>query len=241
MRADARIEADAFDDFTRVHVFGQGIAVQLVEESHPQRQVGIGKKLDRFRLCRSGVKHRHILGQGPLHQQIGKDLCLFPARPDHDPRGIEVVMQRLTLAQEFGAKDDVLAPEQFAHPVGKADGHGRFDHDGRGRIDLKRQFDHRFHRGGVEEVGFGVVIRRRRDHDETRFPAGGRAVDGGRQVQFLRGQPLFQFHIFDRRGPGIQLRHALRRQIHRRDSVVLGQQDCVRQTHVPNSKNSNFH
>src|SRR3546814_1338988 len=46
---------------------------------------------------------------------------------DDDPRWMEIVVERLALAQELGRKDDRIAAGLGAHPLGEADRHRRLE------------------------------------------------------------------------------------------------------------------
>jgi len=51
--AYTRIKADARNDLAWIHAMRAGVAVQLVEEGNPHRQIGGGEKLDRLALSKS--------------------------------------------------------------------------------------------------------------------------------------------------------------------------------------------
>lgn len=48
MRANPGIQAHAGDDVPGVQAPNLGIGVQFIEETHPQRQIGVGEQLDCF-------------------------------------------------------------------------------------------------------------------------------------------------------------------------------------------------
>jgi len=57
---------------------------------------------------------------------------------DDDPRRIEVVVQRLALAQELGTEDHLIGAEPSADVLDEADLDGRFDDDRRLRAGFER-------------------------------------------------------------------------------------------------------
>jgi len=101
--------------------------------------------------------------------------------------------------------------------------------------------DDRLHRGDVEAVGVDVVIGRRRDDDVIGTGQRRGRVGRGGQVQRAAGQEILQLGIDDRRGPGIDHRHPLGRDVDRDDLVMLRQQDGVRQADIAQAKNGNLH
>jgi len=109
---------------------------------------------------------------------------------DDDPRGVEIVVQRTALAQEFGAEDDLLRAQPRPDIVDKADRDGRFDDHGGVRCMGLGEADDRLDRGCVEAVGVDVVIGRRRDDDVIGTGQCRSRVGRGGQVQRAAGQEI---------------------------------------------------
>ena len=66
MAANARIQANAINDISGVQALAFGISIQFVKIGHAQRQIGIGKQLDRLGFGKAHVQGIHILLDGPL-------------------------------------------------------------------------------------------------------------------------------------------------------------------------------
>ncbi|MOA31243.1 hypothetical protein D3C78_1523910 [compost metagenome] len=90
--ADARVQADAFDDLAGIQIMGFGIAVQLVEVGHAHGQVGVGEQLDGFGFGAVGEQGGDVLLDGALLQQTGEGFRTLGALADDDPRRIQVVV-----------------------------------------------------------------------------------------------------------------------------------------------------
>ena len=94
---------------------------------------------------------------------------------DDDPAGVEVVIQRLGLAQKLRAEQNIVGTKLLADIFGVSDRDRGFYDDG--RLVLQRsvlcRFQHkiydRFHRTAVKKVLLGIIIRRRRHNDKIRI------------------------------------------------------------------------
>ena len=73
---------------------------------------------------------------------------------------MQIVVERLALAQELGAEDDAIAGEPFASLGNVADRHSRFDNDDRLVIGGKHLLDDGIHRRCVKEIALDIVIGR---------------------------------------------------------------------------------
>ena len=137
---------------------GGRVGVQLVEVSHPHRQKGIGKKLDRLGLGAVGQQHRNILLDGPLAQEIGKHLR--PRRLlTHDDAGrVKIVVKRPAFPQKLRRENEIAATQLLPGLFGIAHRHGGLDDHQRIRIDRHHIADHRLNGTGIEVVGLGIVI-----------------------------------------------------------------------------------
>ena len=79
---------------------------------------------------------------------------------DDYPAGIQIIVQRLGLAQKLGTEDDALAVVLLPDGGRISNRHcGLDDHDGV-RVRLHDQLDHIFHIRRVEVLGNGIVICR---------------------------------------------------------------------------------
>ena len=128
MRADARVQTDALNDSLRVQSLYLRIRIQLVEITHTQRQVCIGKQLHSLRLLQSHEQRIHVRLQCPFLQQCRKLLrfllqvltgnglnsrillvaSLYQLRVAHDDTaGVEVVVQRLAFPQKLRREQQV--------------------------------------------------------------------------------------------------------------------------------------
>ncbi len=222
--ADPGVETHALDHLARVDPVRRGIGVEFVEEGDAHREIGVGEQLDRLGLCIARLQDRGIGLQRPFEQQACEFRRARMRVADDDPRGIEIVVKRAPFAQEFGRKDDRIAAEFGAHPVGKADRHGRFDDDQRvGRHD-QRVGDDALDRACVEIIGVGIIIGRRRDHDEIRAGISRVAVGGRDEVQRPVRQMILDLRVGDRRLLRIELLDLARIDVARDDLIVLRQQ-----------------
>ena len=205
MRADAWVEADAVDDGLGVQPFHLGVGVQFVEVADTQGQVGVGKELHRFGFGQTHEEGVDVFLYRPFLQECGKGAgCLiqagvaFGASYD-DTAGIEVVVQRLALAQEFGRENHVVRIQLLAHAFGVAHGDGALDdHDGV-RVDALHQFNHLFHVAGIEIVLYRVVVGGGCNDHEVRINVCFGPVQGGGQVQVLFRQVFFDVIVLDGR------------------------------------------
>ena len=241
MAADAGIEAHAVDDLPRVQPVGQRVAVQLVEEGHAHREVGVGKQLHRLGLGRAGEQDRHVRVQRARRQQLGKAPRLRRAVAHDDAGRVQVVVQRPAFAQELGREKDLVRAVFRPHPFREADGNGRFhDNGGLGRV-VARLRDHPLDRRGVEAVGARVIVRGRGDDDV--IGPGHRLPDVGRrgQVQAPVLQEIADVGVLDGRHARIHLVHAGGVDVQRHHLVPLRQQDGQGKAHVTQADNCDLH
>lgn len=115
------IKTYAIDDFAGVQTAALGIGVQFVEIRHAKRQVGVGEQLDGLRFGGADHKLRNadaaigvgaglFLRVGAMRQQVHEfvcrlDGCLVVLRSTHhDARRVEIVGQRVPLAEKFREK-----------------------------------------------------------------------------------------------------------------------------------------
>ena len=110
MAADARVEAYAINDLLSVQSFALGVGVQLIEVGHAQRQISVSKQLDGLGLGEAHEQRVDVLLDSSLLQQRRKGVRgLHQARvvqvgADDDAAWVEIVVERLRLAQELRLK-----------------------------------------------------------------------------------------------------------------------------------------
>ena len=131
MRSDARLQAHAVDDVTGVEAADLAVGVELVEVGDAQRQVGVGEQLHGLGL--GGAQHElgdalravgvdaiELGGVGALREQAGEllggrdGLGIVLGRAHHDAAGVQVVVERLALAQELRAEEDLAITQLLA-------------------------------------------------------------------------------------------------------------------------------
>ncbi len=198
--ADARLQAHAVDYVAGVEAADLAVGVELVEVGHAQRQVGVGEELDGLGLggaqhelgdaLRAVGVHALELGRvGALREQAGEllrrgdGLGVILGRAHHDAAGVQVVVERLALAQELGAEEDPAVAQPLAKARGVADGDGRLDDDPGVRVHRAHGGDGGLDGARVEEVPVRVVVRRRGDDGVVGARVGLGHVDGGVQVE----------------------------------------------------------
>ena len=214
VRADAGVEADAFDDGLGIEALHLGVGVQFVEVADAQGEVGVGEELDGLGLGAAHEEHGDVFLEGSALDEFRKGAGGLLQRglivPDDDAAGVQVVVQGLALAEELRGEDDarddhleaavgeaLAVGELLPHVGGVPDGHGGLDdHDGV-RVDLQHQFNDLLHVGGVEEVLLGVVVGGGGDDDEVGAGVCGPAVEGGGKPEGLLRKVLFDVFVLD--------------------------------------------
>jgi len=162
-----------------------------------------------------------------------------------DAAGVEVVVERLALAQKLRAEDDVVGPELAAHVLGVAHRHRGLYHDG-GLVlaplgGVQHERDHVLHGARVEEVAPRVVVGGRGHDHVVGVRVGGGAVQRGGQAQLalagLRlGQVALDVLVLDGGAPRVDGLDLLWHHVHRDHVVVLGEQHRERQAHVARAR-----
>src|SRR3546814_9338089 len=110
--SDPRMEAHPLDHLARVETGRRGIGVEFVEIGDAHRKISVGEQLDRLSLGVARLQHRRVGVERRLTQQRGELPGARAGVADDDPRRVEIVVERLPLAQEFGRKDDRVAAER---------------------------------------------------------------------------------------------------------------------------------
>ena len=261
--ADARLQAHAVDDVAGVESSHLAVGVELVEVGHAQRQVRVGEQLDglglggaqhelRDALGAVGVHALQLGGFGALREQAGEalgrrdGLGVLLRRAHHDAAGVQVVVERLALAQELGAEEDLAVAQPLAKARGVADGDGRLDDDPGVRVHRANGGDGGLDGARVEEVPVRVIVRRRRDHGVVGARICLDHVDGGVQVELalprlgLRQEAL-DLVVLDGRYVAVDLLDLLGDDVKRVHLVVLREQDGEGQADVAGTGDSDLH
>ena len=97
---------------------------------------------------------------------------------------MQVVVERLALAQELRAEEDLAVAQPLAKARGVAHGDGRLDDDPGVRVHRAHGGDGGLDGARVEEVPVRVVVGGRGDDGEVGASVGLGHVDGGVQVEF---------------------------------------------------------
>ena len=120
MGADSGIEAHALNDIPSIQPFGFGISIQFVEIGDTHGEIRVGKQLYCFRFRGIGDQDRNVLRllacslllcSCTLKKKIREHLRLFMLRligSDYNAARMEVVIESLGFAKEFGAENDVV-------------------------------------------------------------------------------------------------------------------------------------
>ena len=193
--SDTRVHADAVNDLLRVEALGLSVGVELVEVGDTNREVGIGKELDRLGLGRMndqgldvlrGLACALFLDAGTLEQEVCEHLRgfhLVVVRTDDNAARMEVVIECLGLSEELRAEDDVINAVFLAYGVGVADRDGGLDDHHDIGVDLQHVLDRVLDCGGVEEVVDVVVVGGRRNDNEVGARVGCVLISRSDQVE----------------------------------------------------------
>ena len=260
--ADARLQAHAVDDVAGVEAADLAVGVELVEVGHAQRQVGVGEQL--HGLCLGGSQHElrdapgavgvHALqlgGVGALGEQACEALGsrdgvgVLLRRAHHDTRGMQVVVERLALAQELRAEEDLAVVQSLAQARGVADGDGRLDDDPGVRVHRANGGDGGLDGARVEEVPVRVVVGGRGDDGVVGARIRLGHVDGGVQVELALPSLCFRQEsldlvVLDGRLVVVDLCDLLRHDVQRVNFVVLREQDGEGQADVAGTGDSDL-
>ena len=263
VRSDSRLQAHAVDDVARVEASHLAVGVELVEVGHAQRQVGVGEQLDglglggaqhelRDALRAVGVHALELGGVGALGEQAGEllgrgdGIGIVLRRAHHDAAGVQVVVERLALAQELGAEEDLGIAQPLAQARGVADGDGRLDDDPGVRVHRAHGRDGGLDGARVEEVPVRVIVGGRGDDGVVGTRVGLGHVGGGVQVELalprlcLRQEAL-DLVVLDGRLEVVDLLDLLGHDVQRVHLVVLREQDGEGQAYVAGTGDSDFH
>ena len=260
--ADARLQAHAVDDVAGVEAADLAVGVELVEVGHAQRQVGVGEELDGLGLGGAqhelrdadssvGVRALQLGGVGALREQAGEllggrdGLGVLLGRAHHDAGRMQVVVERLALAQELRAEEDLAVAQPLAKARGVADGDGGLDDDPGVRVHRAHGGDGGLDGGSVEEVPVGIVVRRRGDDGVVGARVGLGHVHGGVQVELALPrlglcQEALDLVVLDGRLVVVDLLDLLGHDVQRVHLVVLREQDGEGQADVAGTGDSNF-
>ena len=236
--ADARVQSHTRYDGLGVESLHLGIGVQLVEVAYPERQVGVGEEFHRLCLCETHEEGVDVLLDGSLLQEFCEEMRrlvepIISCRSAHDDAArVEIVVERLALAQEFGGEDDVLAAHLPAYVLGVAHWDGALDdHDGIW-VHLLDQLDDLFYMRCVEVVLHGVVVGWRGDYHEVGIPVGFGCIGGSPEVELFLCQVFLDVFVLDRRAAVVDEFHLFGNHIHCHHLVMLAQQRGDAQSYI---------
>ena len=220
---------------------GCGEGIQLIEEGHAHGEVGVGKQLDGLGLGAVGEQHGGVLFQSTFQQQVGKGAGTVGLFAHDDAAGVQVVVQGLAFAQEFGAEDKLVGMELRARCGGKAHRYGGLDDHDRLRGDLQHAADDGFDAGGVEGVGDRVGVGGGGNDDEVGAFIGPARVERGAQVEGFVGKEALDVGVFDGRVAAVDLIDLGGVDVERDHIVMLCQQGGHGQADVAGSGDGDFH
>lgn len=167
-------------------------------------------------------------------------------RAHYDAAGVQVVVERLALAQELGAEENLAVAQPLAKARGVADGDRRLDDDPGVRVHRANRGDGGLDGARVEEIPVRVVVGGRGDHGvvDARVCLG--HVHGGVQGELalprlgLRQEAL-DLVVLDGRYVVVDLLDLLGHDVQRVHLVVLREQDGEGQADVAGTGNSDLH
>jgi len=200
----------------------------------------LAKSLIASALLGPGEKRGHVLADRTLQEKPGEGSGAFGLAAHDDARGVQVVMQRHALAQEFRAEEDPVGPKVGPQPFGKADRDRRLDHDhgsGLGRQGIARD---RLDARGIEIVGLRIVVGRGCDDDEIRTRVGVGCLGRGGQRKIARGEEPLKVGIDNGRLAGIDHVDPFARQVDGDHIVVLRQKRRIREADIPLPDDNNL-
>ena len=184
---------------------------------------------------------------GSLFQQFCKGAgCLVQSlvtiRSAHDDAArVEVVVECLALAQEFGSEDDVLAARLLADAFGVAYRNGALDdHDGIG-IHLHHQADDFFYVRGVEVVFHRIIVGWCSNHYEVGILIGFFSIGCGFEVEFLFSQIFLYVFVLDRRAARVDELHLFGYHVYGHHLMMLAQQGSDAQAYISCSGYGDFY
>ena len=175
----------------------------------------------------------------------GDGLGIVLRRAHHDAAGVQVVVERLALAQELGAEEDLLIAQPLAQAHGISDGDRRLDDDPGVRVHRAHGGDGGLDGARVEEVPVAVVVGGRGDDGVVGARICLGHVDGGVQVELalprlcLRKEALYLV-VLDGRLVVVDLCDLLGHDVQRVDLVVLREQNGEGQADVAGTGDSDL-
>ena len=102
--ADARVEANSVDDRLCIQTARFGIGVKLVEIGYAQREIGIGKQLDRLRFGGVDDQLGNMLFKRAFRQKLSKrprkvvHLPVLQVGTHDNARRVQIIVQSLPFA-----------------------------------------------------------------------------------------------------------------------------------------------
>ena len=183
--SDSGIQADALDDRPGIQPADGSIGVKLVEETHAQSQIGIGKKLHRLGLGRIHDADFDVFLERRGLQQMREGFGGFvqagvaDRSPDDDPARVQIVIQRPSLAKEFRAEQDIVAAVFLADALRETDRDRALDDHDRVGIHGNDLLNDGLDARRVKVVELRIVVGRGGDDDKLRILIGAVSVGRG--------------------------------------------------------------
>ena len=154
-------------------------------------------------------------------------------RAEDDAAGIEVVVERLALAQKLGSeKQTQVGSIALVDALAIAHGNGTLDNHHGLRIHTQHEVDDVFDVVGVEEVALWVVVGGRGDDHEVGIAIGRGTIKGGGETERFLGEKFFDVFVLNGRFAMIDFVHLLGHNVHGSHLVVLGKEGGNTQTYV---------
>ncbi len=232
MITNTRIQTYTLNNLPGVQTKAFCITIQLVKVGHAQRQIGVGKQLDRLGFGGVSKQRRNVLLQSPFLQQRGKALSALRTLANHDTRRMQVVVQRATFTQELRREENIIDAKLLFNRVSKTDRNGGFDDHYRIGVNGKHIADNGLDAGGVEVVSLRIVISRCRDNYVIRITICIVLISRCTKIKLFRRQVLFDLFVNNRGFFLVQHLDLRRDDIQSHHFMVLGNQNTVRQTYI---------
>lgn len=169
-----------------------------------------------------------------------------PRRANHNAGRMQVVVQRLALAQELRREDYSPVGQARGKLFGVANGNGGFYYDPSSFIYRARSGNGRFDARSVKEVLLRVVVCGSGDDGKVSAFVGFALIECSREIQLaLAFGPLAQEALDLRIGNGafavVQQGHLFRHHIQSAHFIVLRQQHGQRKAHISHSRYGYLH
>ena len=220
VRPEPVVEPDGLRDRLDVRADELADVGNLVDEADARREERVRRELHHLR---RGDVHVHDRRVERRMQLFDASAVLRIERADHDPVGMQEVVQRGALREELRVRHvaDVCKAarvERRAHFLAGADGNGALHDERRVAADMCQLVDHRPHGG---EICVAAVCRRRADGDVEELCAVDRVAHARRKRKpfCVACHDLVQTRLEDRHDTRAELLDSLRHDVAHDDVV----------------------